>query len=43
MNRDRALRKAGFCLATGIAPSEYEALTGFEVEAFIEIHNQHHG
>lgn len=34
------MRKAQFCLATGVAPSEYEALTGFEVAAFIETVNK---
>lgn len=28
--------KAAFCLATGISPSEYEALTQVEIRAFIE-------
>lgn len=29
-----------FCLATGIAPSEYEQLTGYEIEAFVELVNE---
>lgn len=29
-----------FCLATGVQPSEYEALTGFEIAAFIDIVNE---
>lgn len=37
---ERALRKAEFCIATGVQPSEYEALTGYEVAAFIDVHNQ---
>lgn len=39
MSRTRAERKAGFCLATGVQPSEYEALSGFEIDAFIELAN----
>ena len=37
--RQRAERKALFCLATGVQPSEYEALNGFELEAFIDLVN----
>jgi hypothetical protein len=37
--RERAQRKAIFCLATGVAPSEYEDLTGFEVAAFVDLVN----
>lgn len=29
-----------FCLATGVQPSEYEQLTGFEISAFIDIVNE---
>lgn len=37
-----AERKAHFCLALGIAPSEYDALTETEVAAFIREHNRLH-
>lgn len=43
LEQERAKRKAGFCLATGIQPSEYEALTGYEVAAFIEAVNHRNG
>jgi hypothetical protein len=36
----RATRKAQFCWATGVQPSEYEGLTGYEVTAFIEVVNK---
>ena len=32
--------KANFCLNTGVQPSEYDALTGVETEAFIKVHNK---
>lgn len=35
----RAQRKARFCLVMGIPPSEYEALTRTERDAFNEQHN----
>lgn len=35
-----ALEKAEFCLRLNIAPSEYDALTDIEIQAFITIHNQ---
>lgn len=35
-----AYEKAEFCLATGIAPSEYDNLTQVEVEAFIKVFNK---
>lgn len=34
------VRKAKFCLSTGIAPSEYDAMTDLEVEIFTEEHNR---
>lgn len=40
LTEERAQRKAEFCLATGVQPSEYEVLTGYEVAAFIEAHNK---
>lgn len=43
VDRDRALAlkaKARFCLATGIAPSEYDQMTDDEVDAFIEEANR---
>lgn len=36
---EEARAKAEFCLITGIAPSEYDALTDLEIHAFIEVHN----
>jgi len=33
----RARDKAAFCLLTGVAPSEYPALTVLEKDAFIEL------
>lgn len=33
-------RKANFCLVLGIAPSEYDALTEDEVEAFLAEHER---
>lgn len=32
--------KADFCLKTGIAPTEYDALTDEEVEAFVQAYNR---
>lgn len=29
-----------FCLATGVSPSEYEQLTGYEIAAFVAIVNE---
>jgi hypothetical protein len=37
---ERAKRKAEFCVASGVQPSEYELLTGHEVAAFIEVINE---
>lgn len=36
---DAIRRKAEFCLNTGIAPSEYDAMTDLEVDLFTEVHN----
>lgn len=33
-------RKAEFCLLTGVQPSEYDAMTDDEVDAFIEVANE---
>lgn len=38
--REHAKQKAQFCLATGIAPSEYEQLTQIEINAFIHEANR---
>lgn len=44
---EELVRKAEFCLATGIAPSEYDAMTEDELAVFIEVYNRkgsaHHG
>lgn len=37
--REELIRKARFCLALGIAPSEYDAMTDEEIDAFIEVSN----
>ena len=34
------LDKAEVCIATGIQPSEYDALTDLEREAFVEVVNR---
>lgn len=34
--QEQAEDKAAFCLATGVQPSEYDALTQVEINAFIE-------
>lgn len=36
VEREQADRKARFCLATGVAPSEYDRLTQWEIEAFAD-------
>lgn len=36
----RAADKASFCLATGVAPSEYEKLYAHERNAFIKQYNK---
>lgn len=33
---EAAKRKAQFCLATGVSPSEYECLKWYEINAFLE-------
>lgn len=33
-------RQAQFCLATGVQPSEFEAMTDRQVEVWIAVHNQ---
>lgn len=38
--KERAKEKADFCLATGVAPSEYDNLTQYEINAFIEVANK---
>lgn len=38
--KDRAKEKAQFCLATGVQPSEYDALTQYEINAFIDEANR---
>lgn len=38
--RERAKDKAEFCLATGVQPSEYDNLTQYEINAFIEVANK---
>ena len=38
--RQQAKEKAQFCLATGIAPSEYDQLTQIEIAAFIDEFNK---
>lgn len=38
--KERARDKASFCLATGIAPSEYDNLTQYEIEAFVREANR---
>lgn len=39
--RDSLAFKARFCLATGVQPSEFDAMTDDEVEAFIAELNRH--
>lgn len=39
----QAQRKAAFCLATGVQPSEYDAMTVLEIGAFTEEHNRRIG
>lgn len=39
-DEEYARQKADFCLALGVAPSEYDQLTDLEVAAFIEAHNR---
>lgn len=36
----RADDKAKFCLRTGVAPSEYDNLYDYEVEAFVRQYNK---
>lgn len=38
--RGQAKNKAKFCLATGIAPSEYDNLTQVEIQEFIKEANR---
>lgn len=38
--REQAVAKAEFCLATGIAPSEYDQLTQHEIKAFVDQANR---
>ena len=38
--REQARAKAEFCLKTGVAPSEYDRLTGIEIEAFVKEFNR---
>lgn len=38
--RDQAKRKAQFCLATGVQPSEYDNLTTIEINEFIREANR---
>jgi hypothetical protein len=38
--REQLEEKAEFCLATGIQPSEYDAMTDDEREVFIETWNR---
>lgn len=38
--REALLAKAEFCLATGVAPSEYDNLTDDEVDAFVEVYEK---
>jgi len=33
-------RQAQFCLATGVQPSEYAAMTDRQVEVWIRVHNE---
>lgn len=40
INKERAEEKAAFCLATGVAPSEYDNLTQYEINAFIKEANR---
>lgn len=40
MSREIASRKAAFCLKTGVQPSEYDQLSGFEINAFIDLVDQ---
>ena len=37
---EHAKRKAQFCMATGVQPSEYAALTSYEIAAFVEVANK---
>lgn len=37
---EQAEDKASFCLATGVAPSEYDKLTALERRFFIKVHNK---
>lgn len=38
--KERAAEKARFCLATGVQPSEYDNLTQYEINAFIDEANK---
>lgn len=38
--KDNAKAKAEFCIATGVHPSEYDNLTQYEINAFIEAVNK---
>lgn len=40
MVREQARLKARFCLATGIAPSEYDNLTVLEIQEFAKEHER---
>lgn len=37
-----AREKAEFCIVTGIAPSEYDKMTGIELEQFTKVWNKIH-
>lgn len=39
---ERLEAKAEFCLVTGVQPSEYDAMTDDEVEAFAEAYERLH-
>lgn len=34
--------KARFCLLTGVQPSEFDAMTDEEIQAFVDAHNAIH-
>lgn len=38
--KEQAKQKAEFCLRMGVAPSEYDNLTQYEIEAFIKEYNK---
>ncbi len=43
MREDRAMAMAQFCVATGMAPSEYQRLTFRERSAFVDAMNDRFG